>query len=434
MNIRFYNARILTMENRRQIIEGELWVQGNQIVYIGDGSDLQRIYEKNHDQMMIWDQEIDVNRNLLMPGFKDAHTHTAMTFLRSYADDLPLQEWLNEQVFPKEALLTPDDIYYLTRHGILEYLTSGITAGFDMYYSRDRIAQAAIDSGFRMVQVSAVNDFGGTVEEMEEEYLKYNSLHELSSYFLGFHAEYTTSLSMLEGIADLANKYHAPVYTHNSETKSEVDGCIDRYGKTPTELFEDLGIYQYGGGGYHCVWMSDRDLQIFKRRGLSVVTNPASNAKLASGVARIQDMMDGGINIAIGTDGAASNNCLDMFREMFLVTALAKLRENNAAAVDAIEVLKMATVNGAKAMGLTDCDILAEGKKADIIMIDMHQPNMQPENNIEKNIVYAGSKQNVKMTMVNGEILYMDGVFHVGEDPEYLYRKANEIIQRMIRG
>ena len=434
MNIRFYNARILTMEDRRKMIEGELWVRGNRIVYIGDGSDIQRVYEENADTMLIWDREIDVNRNLLMPGFKDAHTHTAMTFLRSYADDLPLQSWLNDQVFPKEALLTPDDIYYLTRHGILEYLTSGITAGFDMYYSRDRIAQAAIDSGFRMVQVSALNDFGGTIGEMEEEYLKYNEIHPLSSYFLGFHAEYTTSLSLLEGVADLADKYHAPVYTHNSETKSEVDGCIERYGKTPTQLFDALGIYNYGGGGYHCVWFDEKDIQIFRDRGLSVVTNPASNAKLASGIAPIQRMMDSGINIAIGTDGAASNNCLDMFREMFLTTALAKLRENDAAAADALEVLKMATVNGAQAMGLEDCDILAEGKIADLIMIDMHQPNMQPENNIEKNIVYAGSKQNVKMTMIDGVIRYYNGEFFVDEDPEYLYRKANEIIRRMVRG
>ena len=161
------------------------------------------------------------------------------------------------------------------------------------------------------------------------------------------------------------------------------------------------------------------------------MTNPASNAKLASGIAPIAEYLRRGINVAIGTDGPASNNCLDMFREMFLVTGLAKLREKDAAAVDAWEVLKMATVNGSKAMNLLDADVLAKGKAADIIMIDLHQPNMQPINNIPKNIVYSGSKQNVKMTMIQGKILYENGQFTKAYDVEEIYRKANEIIDHL---
>ncbi len=433
MNIRFYNARILSMNGNCDIISGELWVQGNRILYIGDGSDTDRIYKEQPGNIIKWDREIDAKNNLLMPGFKDAHTHTAMTFLRSYADDLPLDKWLNEQVFPKEALLTPDDIYLLTKHGIMEYLTSGITSGFDMYMKMDSGVNAAVETGFRYVLCDAINNFGGTVEEMEACYNKYNNMNKLISYVYGFHAEYTTSLEIMEGIAALANKYKAPVYMHNSETKSEVEGCIERYGKTPTQLFNDLGIYNYGGGGFHCVWMSDEDIEIFKKRGLYAVTNPASNTKLASGIAPIQRYIDEGVNLAIGTDGAASNNCLDMFREMFLMTGLGKLREMDASAVPAEKVLEAATVGGARAMGLFDADVLAEGKLADIIMIDMHQPNMQPENNIVKNIVYSGSKQNVKMTMINGNILYEDMKFNIGVDPEYVYFQANAIIQRMIR-
>ena len=172
-------------------------------------------------------------------------------------------------------------------------------------------------------------------------------------------------------------------------------------------------------------------MELFAKKGLHIITNPGSNTKLASGVAPITRFLEKGINVGIGTDGASSNNCLDMFREMFLTTGLAKLKEKDASAVDAEEVLKMATVNGAKAMGLTDCDILAEGKKADIIMIDLHQPNMQPLNNIAKNIVYSGSKQNVKMTMIDGRILYYDGRFLCCDDVEALYAKANEIIARL---
>ena len=189
-------------------------------------------------------------------------------------------------------------------------------------------------------------------------------------------------------------------------------------------------MFNYGGGGYHCVWGNEEDLKIFQHRGMSVVTNPGSNTKLASGIAPIQKMMEMGINIGIGTDGPASNNCLDMFREMFLTTGLAKLREKDASCVDANEVLFMATTGGAKAMRLFDCDTIAEGKLADLILIDLHQPNMQPLNNLTKNLVYSGSKQNVAMTMVNGKILYENGVFFVGEEPEKIYEKANQIAKR----
>ena len=178
--------------------------------------------------------------------------------------------------------------------------------------------------------------------------------------------------------------------------------------------------------------MTDEDLEIFKKRNIYAVTNPASNLKLASGIARIDDMLKAGIPIAIGTDGPASNNCLDMFREMFLVTGLAKVRAFDAAAVDAMDVLRMATVEGAKAMGLENADILAEGKFADLIMIDLNQPNMQPIHNIAKNIVYSGSKQNVKMTMVNGKVLYEDGKFDVGTSVAEIYARANEIAARII--
>lgn len=201
---------------------------------------------------------------------------------------------------------------------------------------------------------------------------------------------------------------------------------------TPTVYMHRLGVINYGGGFYHCVHMTQDDLDIVKEHNISVVTNPASNLKLASGIAPIDHMLKEGINLAIGTDGPASNNCLDMFREMFLVTALAKYRENDASAVDAVDVLKMATTGGAKAMNLPDCDVLAEGKEADLIMIDLNQPNMQPIHNIQKNLVYSGSKQNVKMTMVAGKILYENGEFFIGTDAYKIYEKANDIAKRIV--
>lgn len=396
MNIRFYNATILTLENDVELTTGEVWVFDHLIGYVGDS--------KKND--IKWDKEINLAGNLIMPGFKNAHTHSAMTFLRSYADDLPLDKWLNEKVFPMEAKLTENDIYNYSKIAIREYLSSGITANFDMYINPAPVIQASIDCGFRTVIAGGLNDFTQSVPEIEQCYIKYNGYHELISYVLGFHAEYTCSRPLLEDLACVANKHQAPVYCHNSETKKEVNDCISRYGATPTVFLDNLGMFNYGGGGYHCVHMSKEDIDIFVKRNMSVVTNPASNLKLASGIAPITEFLRNDINVAIGTDGPASNNCLDMFREMFLTTALAKLRENDASAVDANLVLKMATINGAKAMGLYDCDTLSVGKLADLIVIDLDQPNMQPINNITKNLVYSGSKLNVLMTMVNGNILY----------------------------
>lgn len=432
MNIRLFHAKILTMKEGEEIFEGEIWIKDDRILYVGDGSDIEQIYQKKSDTCIIWDRELDCKGNLLMPGFKDAHTHSGMTLLRSYADDLPLNEWLNTKIFPIEAKMGGEDIYELSKLAILEYLTSGITAAFDMYLTPETVADAFEDMGMRCVQVGAVNNFSQSPEMVEEMYLKLNKKSALLSYILGFHAEYTCSKDLLEKIAQLAHKYKAPVFTHLSETEGEVAGCMERYGMTPVAFLDSLGMFDYGGGGYHCVHMTADDIAIMQRKGLFAVTNPGSNTKLASGIAPVNDFLKAGVRVAIGTDGPSSNNCLDMFREMFLVTGLAKLKEKDASAVPAMEVLKMATVNGALAMGLYDADVLAEGKLADIIMIDLNQPNMQPLNHIPENLVYSGSKQNVAMTMVGGKILYENGKFFVKDRPEDIYRKVSNIKERII--
>lgn len=423
MNIRLYNARILTMQDFN-LIEGELHVKDGRISYIGEAG------QNSGEQ---WDHEIDCKRNLLMPGFKNAHTHSGMTLMRTYADGLPLQEWLETKIFPLEAKMSGEDVALLSKLAILEYLTSGVTAVFDMYLTPETIADAFYESGMRVVQVSGINKFGPTLEVLEERYNKLNGVNDMTSFMLGFHAEYTCDRDLLEKIAEMAHKYKAPVYTHNSETAREVEECVGRYGMTPTVFLDSLGMFDYGGGGYHCVHMSDQDIEVFKKHDMSVVTNPGSNTKLASGIAPIRRFLDEGINVAIGTDGPSSNNCLDMFKEMCLVFSLANIREKNALAVDGCDILKMATVGGAKAMGLKDCDVLAVGKWADLIMIDMHQPNMQPENDIARNLVYSGSKQNVKMTMIAGKILYEDGKFNIGTDAETIYREANAMLPRLIK-
>lgn len=427
MNIRFYNAKILTMVESQEIFDGELWVEDSKITYVGTAMTDEEIAGLDKS----FSRNIDCEGNLLMPGFKDAHTHSAMTLMRSYADDLPLQEWLETKIFPIEAKMTDEDCAILTKLAILEYLTSGITAIMDMYLTPESIAKACEETGMRVVQVSGINKFGPSLDVYEERYLKLNGKHPLSSYMMGFHAEYTCDRELLEKLSALAHKYKAPMFTHLSETEREVNECKERYGMTPPVFLDSLGIFDYGGGGYHCCHMSDEDFEIFKKRGLTAVSNPGSNVKLASGIAPIKRFLDEGISVALGTDGPASNNCLDMFREMFLLTGLAKLRENDASAVSGKEVLKMATVNGARAMGLDDCDVLAEGKEADLIMIDLMQPNMQPINDIANNLVYSGSKQNVKLTMIHGNILYEDGKFNVGMTPAEIYSAARDIQKRL---
>ncbi len=431
MNIRLYNARILTMEKARPMFRGEIWVKNDKIACVVNSDELKKEDMKDFPKIA-WDWEIDCRDNLLMPGFKNAHTHSAMVFLRSYADDLPLDKWLTEKIFPAEKKLTEEDIFYLTRLAVLEYLTSGITSIFDMYLTSDSTAEACLDTGMRCVLTSGLNDFTSSVEKMEEQYNRWNRKNSLISYQLGFHAEYTCSKELLYHVAQLAHKYHAPVFTHLAETRREVEECRAKYGMTPAVFLETMGIFDFGGGGFHCVHMTSDDIDVFSRRRLSVITNPASNLKLASGICPVAEFTRRRIPVAIGTDGAASNNSLNMFREMFLVAGLSKMREENAASLDAEQVLRMATADGAKVMCLPKCDVLAKGKQADIIMIDLYQPNMQPLHDIQGNLVYSCSKSNVCMTMINGRVLYRNGDFFVGESVDRIYGECERIVKRIL--
>lgn len=413
--IKFTNG--LVLDKDFNIVKTDIFVKDEKIIAIGSCNETP-------------DEIYNLDGNLLMPAFKNAHTHSAMTFGRSLADDVPLQSWLNNVIFPKEAKLTGQDIYDLSSLSILEYLTSGISACFDMYYHPDMMAKASIDIGFRTVMTSGLNNFCESLKSVEDYYNKFNSYNDLISYKLGFHAEYTTSKELIKGISELAEKYHAPVFVHSSETETEVKECINRYGKSPTKFFNEMGLFNYGGGAYHSVWVDDEDLEIYKEKNIYAVINACSNAKLASGIAPVSKMINKGINLAIGTDGPASNNALDMFREMYMIVAMQKLQDKDAASTDAIEILKAATIGSAHCMGLNDCDVIDINKKADLIVIDLHRPNMQPINNVLKNIVYSGSKDIVKMTMINGKILYENGEFK-NIDIEKIYYNAQKVTDRL---
>ena len=419
MKILLKNARILTMEND-QIIKGHVVVEDNQIAYIGN----------DENKLAPYDVVRDIKGNLLMPGFKNAHTHSAMTFLRSKTDNYNLQDWLFKVVLPREELLKEDDVYYLAKVAFLEYLTSGITACFDQYYFPFSTAKAAEEMGMRVLLLGTYNAQYGK-EDLKKLYHSLNDKEGLVKYCFGIHAEYTCPDDELEIMRQLIQEEKAMFYTHISETAKEVADCMENRGKTPVKYFIDKGLYDFGGGGYHCVHFSKEDAELYKKYNLTVVTCPGSNTKLASGIAPVNDYVKLGINVAIGTDGPASNNSLDMFKEMTLVYASTKTREKDPTALDAFTILQMATINGAKAMGYKNNGLLKEGYIADIIEIDLSRPNMQPINNIINNIVFSGSKDNIAMTMIDGKILYADRKFYVNEDIDKIYQDCQNVTDRI---
>ena len=420
--IRLYNGLVMPMTSDCSYFSGEVWTDGGKIAYAGPA---------RSGVLPEFEREIDLGGDLVIPGFKNAHAHSAMTFLRSYADDLPLQSWLFDKVFPLEERLTPEAVYAFTRLAILEYLSGGMTASFDMYFHRDAYAQANIDSGFRTVICGALSA-GDRISVAADDYAKFNSLHPLIGYLPGVHAEYTADERLLREMSELVHQLKSPFWTHNSETRSEVDGCMARHGMSPTACLDSLGLFDFGGGGYHCVWFTDDDVRIFAEKGLWAVTCPCSNAKLASGIAPLGRFEKRGVKLAIGTDGPASNNALDMFREMYLACVLQKLERQDAAACPAEGILYAACSGGARAMGLENCGCLAEGKAADLAVINMNRPNMRPVHAVAKNLVYSGTRDNVRLTMVAGRILYENGEFFVGEDPGRIYAEAEKYTRELI--
>lgn len=430
MNIRIYNARILTTS----VFIGEIHVRGTKISYIGPGASDDPVCAHKSVQT-VWDREIDAKRNLVTASFKNAHTHSPMVFLRSAADDIALEPWLREKVFPAEEKLTEEAVYWFTMVSALEYAAGGITAVFDMYAHRDAVAEAMRSCGIRTVFCGELNDFTSSVPQQEEAYLRYRSRSRADAmidFRFGFHAQYTTSRENLAALAACAASYGEPVFTHCAETRREVDDCIRHTGMTPVAYMERLGLFENGGGLFHGVYLSAEDVEIIKRHNLWIVTNPASNAKLASGIAPLYELSRAGVSLAIGTDGAASNNALDMFREMYLACVLQKIQSGDPSAMPAKGVLEMAQKGSAHCMGLTDCDALAVGKQADLIMLDMDRPNMRPVNRIAENIVYSGGVHNICMTMCAGRILYENGRWNMPYDVTEIYDRAERQLRSIV--
>lgn len=411
MSIKLSGGIILaTGENGEfQVLEGScIVVNGKNIEYIGP-----------ENEAPAADEVKDMKGRILMPGIVNSHCHGPMTLLRGIGGGLALQEWLTTAIFPIEDKLIPEDVRTGEVWAVMEMLASGITCVSEMYDFPEQMWQVLKETGIKG-NVSRVGLSFSDTEEIPAgrfkecvdfaENFKDEDDRVLSEFCL--HSEYLTKEPFVKRIAEANKSLHKTMNIHVSETKLEHEECKARHnGLTPVQYLEKCGILDERTYGAHCVWVEKEDLDIMKDKKFSVAFNPSSNCKLASGFAPINDMLAKGINVGIGTDGTASNDNLNMFEELHLGSLLIKNSAKDATVLNAETVLKMATVNGAKALGRNDTGELKVGKRADIIAVSMDKPHMYPAFDIMNLLVYSAQGSDVVMTMVDGNILYENGIY-----------------------
>ncbi|WP_425060991.1 5-methylthioadenosine/S-adenosylhomocysteine deaminase [Sporomusa carbonis] len=381
---------------------------------------------------------IDCRNKLIVPGFVNTHTHAAMTLFRSYADDMMLMDWLQTKIWPAEANLTSEDVYWGTLLAIAEMIKSGTTCFADMYFFMPDVAKAVAESGIRAVLSRGMAGVTPSANQaLAESESFYNEWHNAGdgriTVMLGPHAPYTCPPDYLKKVTALAGKLGAEIHIHLSETAGEVADCTKQYNKSPIALMQELGVLDHGTLAAHCVHVSPEDIAIMKEKGVRVAHNPGSNMKLASGVAPIPQMLQAGICVGLGTDGAASNNNLDMVEELRLVATLHKVHGLDPLAVPAKAAVDMATVQGAKALGLGQVTgQLETGYKADITIFDMQQPHWHPRHDRISLLAYAASAHDVHTVIVDGKIL-LDNRQFTTIDQEQLFAEADRRGMQLVK-
>lgn len=414
------------------IKECDIYVSGDRISKI-------HFPEDKEDVSLKPDYVIDGRNKLAMPGLINAHTHAYMTMFRNIADDVPFTTWLFETIEPLEDAMTPEESYYGTLLGNIEMLRTGTTSYVDMYITPDVNAKAAKESGMRAVLTrgivgSALNDEGG-MRRLNE------SLHDLECWcdgdlrtvMLAPHAPYSCNGDFLKQVCGIAKEKGLGLNMHLAEGITEVQGVREKYNMTPIEFAEAHGVFDVRSIAAHCVYLEDGDYDILKNRGVSVAINPISNAKLANGFSNVPKMLEKGVNVAIGTDGAASNNTLNLFREMTFEAMIHKGLLKDAIGVPAEKILRMATMNGAKALGReNELGQIKEGFKADLTVIDLRSPNLMPNNNLVSALIYSANGSEVDTVMVDGKIL-MEKKELKTIDEERVYFEMEKIGQRYMK-
>ncbi|HJD23055.1 MAG TPA: amidohydrolase [Firmicutes bacterium] len=367
-----------------------------------------------------WGEVVAGKDRLLMPGFYNTHTHAAMTLLRGYGEDLPLDRWLRERIFPMEAKMTGDDVYWGAMLAIAEMLSTGTVSFSDMYFYEDRVAQAVLSTG---IKANVAYSISGTDDGQPPQRLRgyqetrglLEALQQLKTSRLRVdvapHSEYTTTPRLLSALAELSEAYGTRVQTHLSETQEEQLACVERHGKTPAAVMRDAGLLDRPVTAAHCVWLTESDREILAEHGVTVAHCPQSNLKLGSGIAPVEAMSRQGIPVALGTDSAASNNNLNLLEELRTAALLARGISRDPCALPAGQALYMATRAGALAQGREDCGDIAVGYRADLLVLNQRAPSMTPKHDALANAVFSAGSDALEMTVVDGNVLYREGEF-----------------------
>lgn len=427
MRILIKNCSIITMIEPDDVYRvGQIEIEGDRIAYAGTVRDTDGEF----------DRIIDGSGMTALPGLINSHTHSSMSLMRGYGDDTALMKWLKERIWPVEEGLTGEDVYWGAMLSIAEMLRSGTTAFADMYFFMEEVARAVSETGIRadlsIGMVSVSGDWKERIQNCKSFFSEWNGEAEgRINVSLGPHAPYTCVPDFLALVSDLAGELGAKIHIHLAETLDEVRQIKENYGKTPIEYARDAGLFEHRVLGAHCVHLTDDDMRIMKEYGVNAVHNPQSNMKLASGIAPVQKMLDLGINVALGTDSSCSNNNLDMISEMKSAALLQKVGLMDAEALPAVKAIKMATVNGAKALGIDDSvGMLKAGMKADLVLVDMKKPHLYPQHDLISNTVYAAGGADVAYTLVDGKVLLDDGKL-TGIDEERLYFEVDKSLKRL---
>ena len=407
VDILIKNGTILTLDAKNTIIKnGLLGIKGNSIFYIGSDDDNEFESKKM----------VDAKDGLILPGLINGHTHAAMSLFRGLADDLPLMEWLTNYIFPAESRMDADFVFTGTLLACAEMILSGTTTFCDMYLFEEEVARVGKKAGMRCLVGEVIYDFDspnyGSIENgfnYTESLIKKWQDDPMVSIAVAPHSLFTCSPDLLTTANDLALKYNVPLIIHFAETLSELDEVKKRYGKGPVEHLQSLGLLGPHLIADHCVHLQGSDIKVLAENGVKAIHNPESDMKLASGIAPIPDMLAEGMIVGLGTDGCASNNNLDLFTEMDMAAKLHKINTMDTTVMDALTVLRMATIEGAKALGIdTMTGSLEEGKKADVIIVDLKKPHLTPMYNPYSHLVYAARGNDVSHSIINGRLVMED--------------------------
>lgn len=425
MSILYKNINYLDLESERIIEGADIFIEGNLIKKIGNNLQIKA------------SEVIDGNFLLMTPGFVNGHTHLGMSYFRNYADDLKLMDWLENEIWPIENKLTADDIYWSSLLSICENIKSGVTNFCDMYYEMDRVCDATLISGIRGTLTRGLTDNDGKGKEKLKSVRElYNNYHNKANGRIKVvpapHAIYTCSENFLREISDLSKDLDGIINIHLSETKGEVENSLKEHGMTPISYVNSLGLLDNHVIAAHCVHITDEEIALIKDKKFYPIYNPTSNLKLASGFTPVEKLLENNIIMGIGTDGDSSNNSQNLLQDMHIGAIVNKAREMDEQAVKAIEILKMATINGQRALGISKAGLIKEDYLADLTIFNLKSSNFTPKNNLINALVYSATAEDVRDVLCDGKFVMRNREL-VNLDEERIKFEVNRHFEELVK-